>query len=29
VVDGQWMPDPAAPARIPDGFGHTNSLLRL
>ena len=29
VVDGQWVPDPTAPARIPDGFGRTNSLLRL
>ena len=29
VVDGQWVPDPSAPARIPDGFGRTNSLLWL
>ena len=29
VVDGQWVPDPTAPVRIPDGFGRTNSLLRL
>lgn len=29
VVDGQWVPDPSAPARIPDGFGRTNSLLSL
>ena len=29
VVDGQWVPDPSAPARIPDGFGRTNSRLWL
>ena len=29
VVDGEWVLDPTAPARIPDGFGRTNSLLRL
>jgi hypothetical protein len=29
VVDGQWVPDPSAPSRIPDGFGRTNSLLWL
>ena len=29
VVDGQWVPDPSAPAHIPDGFGRTNSLLSL
>jgi hypothetical protein len=28
VVDGEWMPDPAAPA-IPDGFGGANSRLLL
>jgi hypothetical protein len=29
VVDGQWVPDPSAPARAPDGFGRTNSRLWL
>jgi hypothetical protein len=29
VVDGQWVPDPSAPVRIPDGFGRTNSRLWL
>ena len=29
VVDGQWVPDPSAPARVPDGFGRTNSRLWL
>jgi len=26
VVDGTWMPDPAAPVAGDDGFGHTNSV---
>jgi Glycogen recognition site of AMP-activated protein kinase len=29
VVDGEWVPDPAASERRPDGFGRQNSLLRL
>jgi hypothetical protein len=29
VVDGEWMPDPLAMARVPDGFGRANSVLRL
>lgn len=28
VVDGAWIPDPAAEQR-PDGFGRTNAVLRL
>lgn len=28
VVDGAWIPDPAAEQR-PDGFGRTNAILRL
>jgi len=29
VVDGQWVTDPAASERRPDGFGRQNALLRL
>ena len=29
VVDGQWVTDPAAAERRPDGFGRTNAILRL
>jgi hypothetical protein len=29
VVDGQWITDPAASERRPDGFGRTNAVLRL
>ena len=29
VVDGQWVTDPAAAERRPDGFGRTNAVLRL
>jgi hypothetical protein len=29
VVDGEWVADPAAGARVPDGFGRANSVLRL
>jgi hypothetical protein len=29
VVDGQWVSDPTATERRPDGFGRQNSLLRL
>jgi 1,4-alpha-glucan branching enzyme len=26
VVDGSWLPDPAAPVAGDDGFGRTNSV---
>jgi hypothetical protein len=29
VVDGQWVTDPAATERRPDGFGRDNAVLRL
>jgi len=29
VVDGEWRPDPAAPASEPDGFGGENSVLEV
>ena len=29
VVDGQWVTDPAAAERRPDGFGRDNAILRL
>jgi hypothetical protein len=29
VVDGQWVTDPAAAERRPDGFGRDNAVLRL
>jgi hypothetical protein len=29
VVDGQWVTDPTASERRPDGFGRQNALLRL
>jgi hypothetical protein len=29
VVDGQWVTDPSAEERRPDGFGRQNALLRL
>lgn len=29
VVDGEWITDPAASERRPDGFGRTNAVLRL
>jgi hypothetical protein len=29
VVDGKWVTDPAATEQRPDGFGRTNSVLRL
>ena len=30
VVDGErWVPDPTAPETVEDGFGGTNSILRL
>jgi hypothetical protein len=29
VVDGQWVTDPLATERRPDGFGRDNALLRL
>jgi hypothetical protein len=30
VVDGEsWLPDPASPERVDDGFGGSNSLLRI
>ena len=30
VVNGvTWIPDPTSPGRIDDGFGRTNSLLRI
>lgn len=30
VIDGEvWIPDPAIPARVDDGFGGSGSLLRL
>jgi hypothetical protein len=29
VVDGEWVTDPAASERRPDGFGRQNALLRL
>jgi hypothetical protein len=29
VVDGEWVTDPAASEQRPDGFGRTNSVLRL
>jgi hypothetical protein len=29
VVDGQWVTDPSAAERRPDGFGRTNAVLRL
>lgn len=27
VVDGNWIPDPGNPVRIPDGFGGENTIL--
>jgi hypothetical protein len=29
IVDGQWVTDPAASERRPDGFGRDNAVLRL
>ncbi len=29
VVDGEWVTDPAAAERRPDGYGRTNAILRL
>jgi hypothetical protein len=29
VVDGEWVTDPAAAERRPDGFGRENAVLRL
>jgi Glycogen recognition site of AMP-activated protein kinase len=29
VVDGEWVTDPAAAERRPDGFGRDNAVLRL
>lgn len=29
VVDGEWITDPAASERRPDGFGRDNAVLRL
>jgi hypothetical protein len=29
VVDGEWVTDPSAEERRPDGFGRENALLRL
>ena len=29
VVDGEWVTDPGASEQRPDGFGRTNSVLRL
>jgi hypothetical protein len=29
VVDGQWVTDPAATERRPDGYGRDNAVLRL
>jgi 1,4-alpha-glucan branching enzyme len=29
VVDGQWMPDPAARETVPNPFGGKNSILRV
>jgi 1,4-alpha-glucan branching enzyme len=29
VVDGQWMPDPAARETVPNPFGGRNSVLRV
>lgn len=29
IVDGQWLTDPAAAERRPDGFGRVNGVLRL
>jgi hypothetical protein len=30
VIDGtRWVPDPASPTQVEDGFGGTNSVLRL
>lgn len=29
VVDGEWVTDPVAPERKPDGFGRSNAVLRL
>src|SRR6185295_6587052 len=29
VVDGQWMPDPAARESLPNPFGGRNSVLRV
>jgi 1,4-alpha-glucan branching enzyme len=28
-VDGQWVTDPSAAERRPDGFGRSNGVLRL
>lgn len=29
VVDGQWIPDPSAPDRVPNPFGGYNSVTRV
>jgi 1,4-alpha-glucan branching enzyme len=29
VVDGQWVPDPAATETVPNPFGGRNSILRV
>jgi 1,4-alpha-glucan branching enzyme len=29
VVDGQWLPDPSAPEKVPNPFGGYNSLLSV
>ena len=29
VVDGCWMPDPAAPETVPNPFGGRNSVLKV
>jgi len=29
VVDGQWMPDPMNPSRVPNGIGSVNSVLEV
>ena len=29
IVDGQWMPDPAAKESVPNPFGGRNSVLRV
>ena len=29
VVDGQWMPDPAASESVPNPFGGRNSILKV
>jgi 1,4-alpha-glucan branching enzyme len=29
IVDGQWMPDPQAPATVPNPFGGRNSILEV